>query len=114
LTAVFPALISGGANAAFPQTAGEDVLVICTPNGLRFVRLDVNGEPAPVEKTDGGYCAFCQPFNHPILSAPAAATVASKCDYVLFHQPIPRDAEQGVASSSFTPLGSRAPPVLFI
>jgi len=108
---VFPGLSAAEENAAYPQMQNENVLVICTPNGLKFVSLDENGEPAPAENTDDGYCAFCQPVNHPILPSPAIASVTSGYDYARFQQPVPGKAEQSIASFSLRPLGSRAPPV---
>ncbi len=110
-TAVLPGLSSGQANAGYPQAGSEDVLVICTPNGLKLIQLDANGEPVPVEETaENDYCAFCLPFNKPLLSAPTVASVSSNRDFGHDRQPFLRDAVQGIASIPFKPLGSRAPP----
>ncbi len=107
----FPSMASGAVSNAFPRTENGDVLVICTPNGLKFIRLGANGEPAPTKNIDDGYCAFCQPFSHPILSTPATATVTSAYDYTVIQLPVSCEADQSVATFSHSPLGSRAPPV---
>ena len=110
-TAILPGLSSGIANAASPLTDREDVLVICTANGLKLIRLDEKGESEPVKRSSGGYCAFCLPLNHAFLCAPAVETVALDLAYVNVQLLGFSDSDRVVASFSLKPVGSQAPPV---
>ena len=108
---VLPALSSGEANAAFLQADSRDVLTICTPNGIKITHLNADGEPEPIEEGHvAGFCAFCLPFNNPILFASATPTVISERFHKSVLQPFIRDANQAATSVTSRPLGSRAPP----
>lgn len=110
--AAIPGLYSTKSNAASSQVDNAEVLIICTSNGLKQVRLDANGEPVPVDDDPkNNFCPFCLPFSKIFLSAPAAKFVSSPHAFVRFRQPVSCEAEVIVASFTLSPLGSRAPPV---
>ena len=57
-------------------TAGL-VVEICSTDGLRSIRLDANGEPAPdhVPKAEGGFCPVCHGL--PAITLPEPPRLAS-------------------------------------
>ena len=123
--AVLPSLFSSEAAAASLQTEGAGQTegvgtpqVICTQNGPRLIYLDANvvidanGEPVPTEGVaDDGSCVCCLSHVQSILFAPSAGTIIPEHDHRRVQQTFIRNTDQGVASVSFKPLGSRAPPI---
>lgn len=105
-------LSSGEAYAAFTHTASENVLTVCTPDGIKLVHFNENGEPEPIEDVPvTASCVFCLLFHSPILSVPVAGTVVYEHNVNNDPQPLIREVNHAASFVTVRPLGSRAPPV---
>ncbi len=49
--------------AGITDTQALDSIVICTPNGLKAVRLGADGKPLPNQPHQDAYCVHCLPCN---------------------------------------------------
>lgn len=85
-------------------------VVICTPNGLRVIRLGPDGVPLPDQPQRDANCIFCLPFNAGQIGAlgvlPAefvTLTVSERADYPVLSRTFSSD-------SAFASRPIRAPP----
>ena len=53
----------------------DELLVICTANGIQAITIDQNGEP--IESTNTGSCPFCLVHMAPVVFNSQAPTVAA-------------------------------------
>ncbi|MGO1120478.1 DUF2946 family protein [Rhodovibrionaceae bacterium A322] len=71
MTGVLLSAPSQAAASADPGSPFSDSIVICTPNGLKYVTLGPDGTPVEVQDKDLGYCPWCRSFAAPVALAPA-------------------------------------------
>ena len=119
LAALMLNLIVGGllpssmAGAAIPEAGrGEafSTVVICTPNGLRTVKLNANGEPLPDQSSYYAFCVFCLPLNdgHSFVSSIQTTVLAPSL--IRSREVIPLHISVTTSSVSLISRPTRAPP----
>ena len=60
---LLPSSVAGAATLNAGSGEFFTTVVICTPNGLRTISLDANGEPLPDQANYSEFCVFCLPLN---------------------------------------------------
>lgn len=70
---------TAGALLAAADDGAFDTLVVCTPNGLRVIKLDADGTVRPEQTAGAKICAYCLPLTaghgcivsaQPVVSVP--------------------------------------------
>ncbi|NOZ42115.1 MAG: DUF2946 domain-containing protein [Alphaproteobacteria bacterium] len=91
--------------------SGAQSYIICTPQGLKRITLDDEGNPVGNDKAGLKYCVYCIPFHKVNITTFSVDVVPPDIEFTLFkfyftnnHLIIPRD----ILDKSRTP---RAPPV---
>ena len=74
-------------NADF-LSASNQSYVICTPQGLKRITLDENGNPTQEDKGNLDHCVYCLPFHKGVIGTAFTAAdfpVVDPVSYRLFH-----------------------------
>ena len=103
-------MAEAGALTAVSDTELTSTIIICTPNGLRTIVLDANGNPLPDNKSDADLCAFCLPLNGGqcgTVNVPLAVVVSAEPQVRILS---PEHVRQTRYSISLTSRPPRAPP----
>ncbi len=90
-----------------------DLIVLCTPSGLRVVDRDGNqvGDNIPLDAAGGqGQCAFCLPLTNGVAATPAAPAVLPLPAAPLRLAALPAAERPPVARLHHRPNAARAPP----
>lgn len=107
MTGVFSTPASA-AYAALDSGQAEQIVQICSPDGLRTVALDAQGLPVPA--TSGAKtCDWCQSFGAFILPAPAVDGISLGLSSGHTRQAIP-DTQNHRLTASQSRHPTRAPP----
>lgn len=107
MTGVFSTPVSA-AYAALSSGQAEQIVQVCSPDGLRTIALDAQGRPVPA--TGGAKtCDWCQSFGAFILPAPAVDGTPHSLSSEHTRQTIP-DSQHHRLAASQSRHPTRAPP----
>ncbi len=101
-------------DVVYNPNLSENVIVLCTPNGLKTVRLDAEGIPIEDEKADSSYCVYCLPLCKPLVQASIVENPVSLSEFIFTKRPLPRKIDPAVPYRDATPANPRAPPLPLI
>lgn len=102
---------SGFGAATSPASAFSYSIVLCTPNGIKVIRVDDQGMSLPDRASDDGSCVLCLPQSKDHACEPGLQEYLLQARLPTGRQPNPEDSEVSEPAVWFDATFPRAPPV---